>query len=240
LLDHSQTIELIIRAQTGDEVAKDTLLSHNSPLIKSIIRRWRNKGVEYDDLYQLGCMGFLKAIKNFDPEFGVRFSTYAVPMIAGEVKRFLRDDGCIKVSRALKVMSNKINRFIEEYKKENCSDPSLDEIAKRFGIDAQEVVFTMDSSRRPISIYEKSEDGGDKSQSLIEKLSYSDKNEDILDKIILKEMIDKLPEREKKIIVLRFFRDKTQSEIAEILGVSQVQISRLEAKILEKLKEKLA
>lgn len=241
MLEHEETLILIASAQTGCEDAKHKLLEHNFPLIKSIVRRYRNKGIEYDDLYQLGCMGFLKAIKNFDATFNVRFSTYAVPMISGEIKRFLRDDGYIKVSRALKVLSGKINMFIDEYKKLNFCDPSLDAISKEFNIEPQEIVFALDSAKMPISIYEKNDDMNDKSQSLIDKLAVNDdKSEDILNKIILKELINELPEREKKIIVYRYFRDKTQSEIAKILGVSQVQVSRLETKILEKLKEKLA
>lgn len=241
MLEHEETLLLIASAQAGSEDAKHKLLEHNSPLVKSIVRRYKNKGIEYDDLYQLGCMGFLKAIKNFDATFNVRFSTYAVPMISGEIKRFLRDDGYIKVSRALKVLSNKINTFIDEYKKINLCDPPLDMISKEFNIEPQEIVFALDSAKMPISLYEKNDDMSDRSQSLIDKLAADeDKSDDLLSKIMLKELIQELPEREKKIIVYRYFRDKTQSEIAKILGVSQVQVSRLETKILEKLREKLA
>ncbi|HEY8423603.1 MAG TPA: SigB/SigF/SigG family RNA polymerase sigma factor [Clostridia bacterium] len=237
MLEHNETIELIARAQKGDEEAKTKLLVHNAPLIKSIIRRYVNKGVDYDDLYQLGSMGFLKAIKNFDTSYNVKFSTYAVPMIAGEVKRFLRDDGYIKVSRTLKMLSNKINQYIEEYKKNHASDPTIEELAKKFNMDPQEIVFAMDSAKLPMSLYEKNEDPD--STSLIDKISSQNENTDeILDKLILTDIINELSEREKKIIIMRYFRDKTQSEIAVMLGVSQVQVSRLESKIIQKIKNK--
>lgn len=236
VLEHDETIELIAKAQKGDEEAKTKLLVHNSPLIKSIIRRYMNKGVDYDDLYQLGSMGFLKAIKNFDTSYKVKFSTYAVPMIAGEVKRFLRDDGYIKVSRSLKLISTKINQFIDNYKKHNATDPSIEMLSKEFNLEPQEIVFAMDSAKVPISLYEKNDDS-DSSPGLIDKISSeNDNSEDVLDKLILSDIINDLTEREKKIIMLRYYRDKTQSEIAAQLGVSQVQVSRLESKIIEKIK----
>lgn len=232
--EQSVTLELIEKAQQGDEKAKSDLIEKNSPLIKSVIRRYRNKGVDYEDLYQLGCMGFLKAIRNFSAQFGVKFSTYAVPMIAGEVKRFMRDDGYIKVSRSVKSLAGKISYFIESYKNSHNDSPSIETIAEHFGIDAQEAVFVLDSAKFPVSLYEQSDD--EHSQSLLEKIASKETVEDNLDKIVLKDAISALDEREKKIIVLRYFRDKTQSEVARVLHVSQVQVSRLENKILDKLK----
>ena len=237
MIEQNELLELIKQAQTGSEEAKTKILTENSPLIKSVIRRFKNKGVEYEDLYQLGSIGFLKAIKNFSPEFGVKFSTYAVPMVAGEVKRFLRDDGYIKVSRSTKSLAAKIAYFTQVYKNENRTSPKIEEIAAAFGIEAQEVVFAMDSAKFPISIYDKSD--YEHSQSIFEKLASDETSDDNLDKIILKDIIEKLDEREKKIIVLRYFRDKTQSEVARVLKVSQVQVSRLESKILDKLKTEL-
>ncbi len=237
MIEQNELLELIKQAQTGSEEAKTKILTENSPLIKSVIRRFKNKGVEYEDLYQLDSIGFLKAIKNFSPEFGVKFSTYAVPMVAGEVKRFLRDDGYIKVSRSTKSLAAKIAYFTQVYKNENRTSPKIEEIAAAFGIEAQEVVFAMDSAKFPISIYDKSDD--EHSQSIFEKLASNETSDDNLDKIILKDIIEKLDEREKKIIVLRYFRDKTQSEVARVLKVSQVQVSRLESKILDKLKTEL-
>lgn len=234
MLEQSEVQLLIRKAQNGDEAAKSKLVEENSPLIKSVIRRYKNKGVEYDDLYQLGCMGFLKAIRNFSEEFEVKFSTYAVPMIAGEVKRFLRDDGYIKISRSTKTLSNKIAYFVENYKSVNHSSPTVEEIAAEFGIDAQEVVFAMDSAKFPLSLYEKADD--EHSQSLMDKIASKEDSDDDLDKIVLKDLINELNEREKKIIILRYFRDKTQSEVARVLKVSQVQVSRLETKILGKIR----
>lgn len=239
MLEHEETLELIKQAQAGSEEAKTKLIEHNSPLVKSILRHYRNKNVEYDDLYQIGCMGFLKAIKNFDTSYNVRFSTYAVPMIAGEIKRFLRDDGYIKVSRSLKTLSFKISAFIDAYKKEHQEEPTVDQIAQHFDMDREEIVFAMDSAKHPVSLHQKSDDNPDKTFNLIDKIAVEDKNEEIIDKLILKSVIDELSDREKKIIILRYYRDKTQSEIAEHLGISQVQVSRLESKILEKIRIKM-
>lgn len=234
MLEHSVTLDLIGQAQEGSEAAKAELIEQNSPLIKSVIRRYRNKGVDYDDLYQLGCIGFLKAIRNFSASFGVRFSTYAVPMIAGEVKRFLRDDGYIKVSRSVKSLASKITFFVESYKNEHGESPDMQTVAAAFGVDPQEAVFALDSARFPVSLYEKADD--EHSQSLLDKIASKETVEDNIDKIVLKDAIAALDPREKKIVLLRYYRDKTQSEVARVLGVSQVQVSRLENKIIDKLK----
>lgn len=234
-MEKEETLNLIYAAQRGDSVASETLLTSNSPLIKSVIRRYKNKGVEYDDLYQLGCVGFIKAIKNFSVEFEVRFSTYAVPMIAGEVKRFLRDDGPLKVSRGTKTIAIKIARFIEQFKRDSGESPTIDIIAKQFNIEPQEIVFAMDACKYPISIYDSNDDS---SRMLIDKLQTSENDEEKLDKMMLKQIIAELTPRDKKIIILRYFADKTQSEVARALDVSQVQISRLENKILCKIRER--
>lgn len=238
MLDYNKTVELIEAAQKGDESAKETLIVNNMPLIKSIAARYRNKMIEYDDLLQLGSMGLVKAVNNFDVSFGVRFSTYAVPMIAGEIKRFIRDDGAIKVSRALKSTSLKIQQISNEYKQEHGDAPDVDYLAEKLGVDPQEVVFAMDSSKYPVSLYEKYDD--DNSQCVMDKLADKDGGEDMLDKMIIKDFIKTLPKREKTVIVLRYFKDKTQSEIAKILGVSQVQVSRIESKIISEMKKALA
>lgn len=235
MLKQNEAFELIRKAQSGDENAKSVLVENNSPLIKSILRRYKNKGVEYDDLYQLGCIGLLKAIKNFSTEFGVKFSTYAVPMIMGEIKRYLRDDGYIKVSRTTKTLSCKIAYYIDSVKNSEGRSPSVDEIAERFGIEPQEVVFTIDSSKMPVSIYDKGDD--EQGQAIFEKLTDGDQTDSTIEKMLIKESISKLDEREKKIVLLRYYKDKTQSEVAKVLNVSQVQVSRLETKIIEKLRE---
>ncbi len=237
MLAQEQLLEYVKKAKDGDESAKEILFVNNSPLLKSIIKRFRNKGVEYDDLYQIACIGFMKAIKNFDESFGVKFSTYTVPMVIGEIKRFMRDDGAIKVSRTLKILANKINRFIEEYQSVNSDSPTVELIAEKFDVSQEEVIFAMDSSKMPISIFNKFDDEDDK-QELIDKIPCVDNEESLVTKIHLSNIISSLNERERKIIMLRYFRDKTQTEIAETLGVSQVQVSRLENKIIEKMRLK--
>lgn len=238
MLSHEITLDLIKKAQNGDQNAKTILIEENSPLVKSVIKKFQNKNIEYDDLYQLGCVGFLKAVNNFKPDFNVKFSTYVVPMIIGEIKRFLRDDGAIKVSRAVKTQNRHIMKYIENYKKINQKKPSLAEIAKHFNLEQQELIFIMDSSKMPISIYTplESEDNG---LLLIDRYIQNDESEIIMDKILLKQALNSLDERSKKIVLLRFFRDKTQSEIAQTLNISQVQVSRLENKILSLIKAKL-
>ncbi len=223
-------------AKSGEKFAKERLFIKNTPLIKSVIRRFYGKGIEYDDLFQIGSLGFIKAINNFDERFGVRFSTYAVPMIVGEVKRYIRDNGAIKVSRTIKTLASKINRFIDEELLKTGETPSIEVIADKFSISPEEVVIAMDSSKMPVSIYDRV-DGDEDGLELADKLAEDISDEDKLLKIQLYAELEKLEEREQKIIYLRYFRAKTQSEVAKSLGVSQVQVSRLESKILKKLKE---
>ena len=196
------------------------------------------KGIEYDDLFQLGALGFVKAIYNFDENFNTRFSTYVVPMVIGEIKRFMRDDGSIKVSRTIKSQNIKINKFIESFIKQEYRKPTLEEISKHFNMDITDVIFVMDSSKMPVSIYAPTEDDDKKNMFLLDKY-VTDNSDDLIDNIVLKETLKKLSKRDKQIIMLRFFRDKTQSEIAREMGVSQVQVSRLENKILSQIKDAL-
>lgn len=237
MLDHNTTMEYIEKAKLGDESAKAILIENNTPLVKSIVKRYLNKGVEYDDLYQLGCMGFLKAINNFDEEYGVRFSTYAVPMIAGEIKRFLRDDGSIKVSRAIKSLYFQMQKVFDERKTQNLEPPTIAELAQIFNIDEQEVVFTLESARMPISLYEQFDKDNSKLE-VIDRLASEENNEELVSNILIKDLLATLSQKDRKIIMLRYFRDKTQSEVAELLGVSQVQVSRLESRILTRLRQK--
>ncbi|MBQ8406211.1 MAG: SigB/SigF/SigG family RNA polymerase sigma factor [Clostridia bacterium] len=239
MLDDKSTIEYLRLAKQGDNAAKETLINHNVSLVKSIVKRYLGKGVEYDDLFQIACLGFLKAIAGFDERFGVKFSTYAVPMIAGEIKRFLRDDGAVKVSRAMKQTAKEINLFIESYTIEHGLQPSVTEIAQKFGMDEAETVFVMGSSKMPLSLY----GGGDfkdgKERELIETLPAKDDQEDWMDKMLLRSAIEGLSERDRKVIILRYFRDMTQSEVAKKIGVSQVQISRIESRIIKEFRQKL-
>ena len=238
MLSLDETLRLVKLAQSGDFTAKNTLVKENSPLIKSVIKIYKNKGVEYDDLFQLGSLGFVKAINNFDESFGVKFSTYAVPMIAGEVKRFLRDDGSIKVSRALKTLNMQINKFIESYRDKNNSEPSISQLAKHFCVDEQEIVFAMDSRKALLSLDDKQDETNPHSRTIMESIEDVDRTENMIDNLVLKDLVKELSDRDKKLLALRYFQDKTQSEIAEILNVSQVQVSRLENKIIDKLRSK--
>lgn len=234
MLSHEETLKLIKSAQEGDEDAKSKLIETNLPLVKSIAKRFYGR-LEFDDLMQLGCMGFVKAINNFDTSYEVRFSTYAVPMIMGEIKRFIRDDGSVKISRAIKSLSFKISRYVEDFKNKNLREPSLEEISKELNVDMHDVVFALDASKMVVSINAESDENGGE---LIDRLITDEHdNDEALDKILIKEIITSLPEREKKIIILRYFRDKTQSEVAKEMGVSQVQVSRIEGKILQIIKD---
>lgn len=236
MLDHNLTMDYIQKAKEGDNEAKAILIESNAPLVKSIVKRYLNKGVEYDDLYQLGCLGFLKAINNFDESFNVKFSTYAVPMIAGEIKRFLRDDGSIKVSRAIKGLYFQIQKIIDERKSQNKEPPSIKELSTIFNIEEQEIVFVMESAKMPLSLFEQiDKDGG---VEIIDRISLSNEEEELTNNMLVKDLLKSLNPKDRKIIILRYYRDKTQNEIAQMLGVSQVQVSRLENKILSKLKQK--
>jgi len=240
MLVYEQMLALIRQAKAGDERAKETLLSENVSLIKCIVKRYLNKGVEYDDLFQLGSLGFLKAIAGFDEKFGVRFSTYAVPMIAGEIKRFMRDDGSVKVSRTLKQTAKEMNAYIEQRTLEEGKQPPVSEVARKFKMEESEAVFILGSSKMPVSIYAGTEYKDGTERELADTLPAMDDQEEMIDSLLIKGAIEELPERERKIIILRYFRDMTQSEVAKTIGVSQVQVSRLETKIIKNFREKLS
>ena len=237
MLDQQTTLSLLKKVKNNDERAKEELIINNIQLVKSIVRKYKYSQVEYDDLMQLGLIGLYKAIKNFDERFNVRSSTYAVPTIVGEIKRFLRDDGIIKVSRSTKVLASKIQSYINEIVSSTGESPSVNDIANKFNIEPQEVSFTLDSIKYPISLYDKVDED---SLCLMDRIPADDNEEDFIDKLALKESINKLPEKEKKVIMLRYFRDMTQSEIASILGISQVQVSRIENKVLGELKKSMS
>lgn len=239
MLSHSETIVFLRRAKEGDAMAKEKLIVENSSLIRCIVKRFLGRGVEYDDLFQLGALGFLKAVYNFDESFDVRFSTYAVPMIIGEIKRFLRDDGSIKVSRIIKSLSVKINKYVEEVKLSGKNPPTVEELSEKFSVSEEDVALALGSGVKPLSLYDSVNEEGDKKVELIDKIASDEKEDDLIEKITLRKLISELDERERKIIVLRYYGDRTQSEIAKELGVSQVQVSRLETKIVEKLKSKM-
>lgn len=236
MISHEETMRLIALAQQGDDEACSTLIVENTPLLKSIVKRYLGKHVEYDDLLQIAGIGLLKAIKNFSNEFNVRFSTYAVPMILGEIKRYMRDDGYLKVSRSVKSISTKILRYVEAKAKNGEEEPTVEEIAKEFDMDVNDVVFALDATRLPVSLYETASDKDGKQTELIDRIP-TDEDKKMIDNVILKDMLSQLTPREQKIVIMRYFRDMTQGEIAQKMGVSQVQISRMENKILQKLKD---
>lgn len=228
----------IKKAQEGDKFEMERLIRQNSGLIWSIVKRFSGRGFELEDLYQIGCVGFIKSIKRFDTSFDVKLSTYTVPYVLGEIKRHIRDNGAIKVSRSIKELQVKIKQLQEEYKSKNEEDITIEELSKKLKISKEDIAIALEASRPVESIDNtyKSEKG-EKSISLIEKISTEDNYEDIItNKIALKDAISKLEPKDRKIIMLRFFKEKTQSEVAKILGVSQVQVSRAEKKILQKMK----
>ena len=239
MLDEKSTIEYIRKAKTGDKSAKERLIEDNVSLVKCIVKRYLGKGVVYDDLFQIACMGFLKAIAGFDERFGVKFSTYAVPMIAGEIKRFMRDDGSVKVSRSIKQTAKEINLYIEEQTIKKGAPPSIKEIAEQFKLEETETVFIMGSSKMPLSLQSAADYKDGSERELIDTLISEDGQEDWLDKMLLHGAIDELCERDRKIIILRYFRDMTQSEVAKKIGVSQVQVSRIENRIIKEFRKKL-
>lgn len=238
LLEHEETLKLIEQAQNGDDEAKETLVIHNTALVKSIVKKFLGRGIDFDDLYQIGCIGLIKAIINYKYEYGVRFSTYAVPMIMGEIKRFLRDDGFIKVSRSVKETAIKAMHIKETLKKETGREPTIGEIAEKMEVCSEDIVFALDAVRAHLSIDEPIENEKGSSRTLLDSVSEKqNESEIVIDTILLKDILQSLEAKERQLIILRYFKDKTQSEVAELMGVSQVQVSRLEAKILKKIRE---
>lgn len=231
----------IKRAQEGDKFELERLVKQNSGLIWSIVKRFSGRGFELEDLYQVGCVGFIKSIKRFDTSFEVKLSTYTVPYILGEIKRHIRDDGTIKVSRSIKELQAKIRQIQEEYQNTYKQEISIEEIAKKLKIAKEDVAIALEANN-PIEsidgVYESNK--GDKAISLAEKIPASENEEEkITNRIALKEAISKLPPQDRQIIMLRFYKEKTQTEVAKILGVSQVQVSRTERRILDKMKTSL-
>ena len=230
------TLTLINRAHQGDKLARDKILIENTGLIWSIVRRFLNRGHEGEDLFQIGCIGMLKAIDRFDTEFDVAFSTYAVPMIAGEIRRFIRDDGIVKISRKIKENQMKIMHQREIYINEKKQEPTIEELEKVCDLTKEEIVMAMDASRNVESI-DKEMYSKDSAYTLMD-LAEDDTNieETVLNKIMVQQLMDMLESKERKIINLRYFKNKTQSQVAKEMGMTQVQVSRLEKKILNSMR----
>ena len=239
--DNMSREELAEMAKQGDSNALEYLTETNLGLVKSVVKRFTGRGYEAEDLFQVGSIGLIKAIHNFKAEFGVKFSTYAVPMIIGEVKRYMRDDGIIKVSRSIKELSCRAASAREALTAKTGEEPTVSEIAEYIGAAPEDVAAAFDATARPESIYAKSDDGNSEGLSLVEKLQSPENEENkIVNELLLASAIKDFSEREQKIVMLRYFRQKTQSQIAELLGISQVQVSRLEKRILNELKQKIA
>ncbi len=228
--------ELIRAAQAGDEEAKESLMAENGALVWSVAKRFFGRGVEPDDLYQLGCLGFLKAVEGFDLEFGTQFSTYAVPKIAGEIRRFLRDDGAVKVSRTVKEQAATIKNARALLSLELGREPTVTEIGERTGFSPEEIAMAETATAATESIHrETGEDGF----CLEDVLTDTESEEILVEKISLKQAVAKLPERERTVIQLRYFHGLTQERVSKVMGVSQVQVSRIEKKALGILRETL-
>lgn len=237
-MDH--TLALIGRSHQGDKEARDTLFKENTGLIYSVAKRFLGRGVEMEDLFQIGSIGLLKAVDHFDPSYEVRFSTYAVPMIVGEIKRFLRDDGILKVSRSLKENCGRIYQAKEKLEKELGREPGLDEIVAEVELSLEEVILALESTAEVESLHKTIYQGDGNDISLMDRLPEKENGqEQALDRIFLDEMLQSLDARERQLIGMRYFQNRTQTEIAAELGVSQVQVSRMEKRILKKLKEKI-
>lgn len=230
----SQTEELIALSQAGDEKAKEALVTENSGLIWSVARRFMGRGTEADDLYQLGCLGFLKAVEGFDLQYGTQFSTYAVPKISGEIRRFLRDDGAVKVSRGLKEQAATIKIARNHLTSALGREPTVVEISRQTGYTPEEIAMAETATAATESIQRET---GEEGFSLENVLTDTESEEKMVERIALSQAIDKLPEREKMVIKLRYFHCLTQERVAKVLEVSQVQVSRIEKKALEHLRQ---
>ncbi len=230
--------ELIIKSQEGDQHARDLIVSRNTRLVWSVVQRFLNRGYEADDLFQIGCIGLIKSVDKFDLSYDVKFSTYAVPMIIGEIQRFLRDDGTVKVSRSIKELGNRIRKMKDELTKTLGRTPTVNEIAEQLDISPEEVVFAGEASRSVSSIHETVYENDGDPITLLDQISDASEQK-WFDKLALKEAILDLEERERLIVYLRYYKDQTQSEVAERLGISQVQVSRLEKKILKQMKQEM-
>ncbi len=240
---YENDMKMIEQAQNGNKDEMTKLIEDNSRLVWSIVRRFNGRGYDIEDLYQIGCIGLIKAIQRFDTNFEVRLSTYAVPYILGEIKRFIRDDGPIKISRSIKELNIKIKEIQKEYQNKYGKEISLEEIAKELKTSKEEIAMALDSSR-PVNSIEDSQyrdNKTDKTISVIEQLSTGkDEETEITNRMTIKKLISELKDKEKEVILLRYYKGKTQMQVSKILGITQVQVSRIERKVLDNMKRKLS
>ncbi|KAB8138386.1 RNA polymerase sporulation sigma factor SigF [Gracilibacillus oryzae] len=236
-LDDKDVKRYIEQSQQGDEAARTILVEKNIRLVWSVVQRFLNRGYDQDDLFQIGCIGLLKSIDKFDLSYDVKFSTYAVPMIIGEIQRFIRDDGTVKVSRSLKEIGNKIRRATDELTKELGRVPTIQEIASKLELSPEEIIHAQEATKKPQSIHETVFENDGDPITLLDQIA--DSNNNWFDKMTMEHLINDLDQRERLIVYLRYYKDQTQTEVANRLGISQVQVSRIEKKILEKMKEEM-
>lgn len=234
------TMVLIERSHHGDKKAREQLVEENMGLIWSIVKRFTGRGTDMEDLFQIGAMGLIKAIDKFDTSFEVKFSTYAVPMIAGEIKRFLRDDGIVKVSRTLKENCWKIHRETEGFRQQQGREPTMEEVSKLTGLMPEEIAMALESSAEVESIYKTIPQQDGSEICLLDRMeSQGEGMQELLNKMVLEQLLEELSDEDRRLIVMRYLQEKTQSEVAKVMGVSQVQVSRLEKRILRQLRERL-
>lgn len=238
VLKEKEKIELLKAMHSGDKYARDKLINGNLRLVLSVIQRFTNRGENLDDLFQVGCIGLIKAIDNFDISQNVRFSTYAVPMIIGEIRRYLRDNNAVRVSRSMRDTAYHAMQVKEKLQNELNREPTVEEIAKELGVDTSQVVMALESIVDPVSLYEPVYNDGGDTIYVMDQVSSLDTDKDWLDEIVIKETIKDLSEREKRILSLRFMQGKTQMEVAKEIGISQAQVSRLEKNVIDRIKGK--
>ncbi len=236
MLSHEETLRLIKAAQAGDQEAKEKLYQANVGLIYLVMERFKGTKNEYEDLFQVGSIGLIKAIERFDPNYEVKFSTYAVPMIIGEIRRFLRDDGILKVQRGLKEIYYRVKWAVEKISAETGREPTIGEISEILGIDKEEIVLAMEACQSPTSIYDLLSNQDRDKLKLIDTIGGDFEKEDFLEQVALRDALEKLDYREREVILRRFFKDETQVAIANDLGISQVQVSRIERAALKRLR----
>lgn len=241
VLDAKEKTELLRKAKAGDKAAREDYIKGNLRLVLSVIRRFSNSNENADDLFQIGCIGLIKAIDNFDTSLQVKFSTYAVPMIMGEVRRYLRDNNSVRVSRSLKDTAYKVISTREQYMKKRQKEPTLDELAKETGLSREEIVYALDAMQTPMSLYEPVyTEGGDMLYVMDQISDRKNREENWVEDLSLKEAMERLDHREKHIVDLRFFEGRTQTEVAREIGISQAQVSRLEKQALRSMKQYLS
>ena len=240
VLKNNETMELLRKTKSGDQEARRQLIEGNLRLVLSVIQRFASRGENADDLFQVGCVGLIKAIDNFDVDKPVRFSTYGVPMIIGEIRRYLRDNSAIRVSRSMRDMAYRVLQVRDRFIAENQREPTVEQIAKELDIPREEVVFAMDAIVDPVSLYEPVYDHGGDAICVMDQLRDTrDTDEDWTDRIALKEAMKRLDPRERRILSLRFYEGKTQMEVSAEVGISQAQVSRLEKGAINTIKKNL-